>query len=209
MMVERTLSSMADKSSFPQIFKLLERLSFYEVSYVLIGSAAAMLHGADIQPGDVDITPALDRVNLARLGEMLESIDAKPTNDFGFWQLEAGERRWVVTKPTQKDLEERADWKPDPKDKSSFDFSYNSNLGNFDVVPDLMGDYSYLLKRAVSIQAYELVVNTAHIDDLLATLTIPRRSKDKERVASLRTIQRKGNSSSEEINVYQHELKTS
>jgi hypothetical protein len=32
----------------------------YELRYVLIGSVAAHLYGVEVQPGDLDIAPALD-----------------------------------------------------------------------------------------------------------------------------------------------------
>ena len=81
---------MCDKSKPPQIPELLERLSFYKVAYVLVGSVAAMVYGADVQPGDLDITPALDNANLTKLGGMLESVGAKPDTQFRILETRGG-----------------------------------------------------------------------------------------------------------------------
>ncbi len=50
----------------PDVPRLLEALNRSGVRYILIGSVAAQLYGIKAQPGDLDITPALDRENLAR-----------------------------------------------------------------------------------------------------------------------------------------------
>jgi hypothetical protein len=55
---------------------LLEILNEHEVEYVVTGSAAAMLHGIVLDPGDLDITPALHHDNLDRLRRVLEAIHA-------------------------------------------------------------------------------------------------------------------------------------
>lgn len=172
----------------PELFQLLAK---YDISYVLIGSVAAKLYGAIVTPGDFDITPSLDEKNLNRLASMLEEINAHPPKDFGFWKFEDGERKWIVVEPTSEDLRKRESWKPDPKDISTFDFSFSTDLGEFDVVPELVGNYEYLISQARQMDAYGHNVYIAHVNDLLATLTVPRRGKDKERVAFLRRIQRR------------------
>ena len=45
----------------PDVSRLLEVLGLSGVRYVLIGSVAAQLYGIEAQPGDLDVTPALDR----------------------------------------------------------------------------------------------------------------------------------------------------
>jgi len=46
------------------------------VEFVLVGGLAAVLQGAPVQTYDVDIVPARDEVNLAKLLRVLDSIDA-------------------------------------------------------------------------------------------------------------------------------------
>jgi hypothetical protein len=47
------------------------------VRFVVIGGAAAVLHGAPYETVDLDVTPARDAVNLARLVEALADLDAE------------------------------------------------------------------------------------------------------------------------------------
>lgn len=62
----------------PDVAGLLRLLDEHGVRYVVTGSGAAMLHGVDLVPGDLDVTPALDRENLERLAALLEAIGARP-----------------------------------------------------------------------------------------------------------------------------------
>lgn len=52
-------------------------LAGHDVAYVLIGGVAAFLHGSPLPTVDVDITPADDADNLARLSVALDDLDAK------------------------------------------------------------------------------------------------------------------------------------
>ena len=62
-------------------------------------------------------------------------------------------------------------------------------FGNFDIVPELTGEYDELIKTAVRRIAFGHRVWVSHIDDLLARLTVPRRDKDISLVRELRKIQ--------------------
>jgi hypothetical protein len=61
----------------PDVTTLLRVLGEAGVNYVVTGSAAAMLHGVRLVPGDPDITPALDVDNLKRLADVLETVEAR------------------------------------------------------------------------------------------------------------------------------------
>jgi hypothetical protein len=63
-------------------------------------------------------------------------------------------------------------------------------LGDFDVVPTLAGDFEMLSKSAVQRTAFGVQVQVAHVDEVLARLTVPRRQKDIHRVHMLREVQR-------------------
>jgi hypothetical protein len=178
----------------PDVSLLLNLLDEHDVRYVVTGSAAAMLHGVELEPGDLDITPALDRENLARLARVLEIIEARqnPEGKFGQWEIEAdGERRWVEREPTPEDIAARATWQPDPADPKSFDYLLQSKYGAIDIVPEVSGSYEELIGRAVMLSVEGRQVWVEAIHDLLATLTVPRREKDRDRVQQLRAIQRK------------------
>ena len=172
---------------------LLQLLNDEGVRYVVTGSAAAMLHGVPLEPGDLDITPALDRDNLARLARVLEAIDARqdPDAPFGDWKIDTdGEQHWIERKPTPEDIAARASWKPDPADPASFDHLLQSRHGAIDVVPTVSGNYDQLIPQSAVTEVDGQQVWIESIADLLTTLTVPRRQKDRGRVEQLRAIQR-------------------
>lgn len=178
----------------PQVSELLSRIAHHEVRVVVIGSVAAALHGAgQISPGDLDVTPALDRPNLVRLCALLREVEATlPDGPGGHWERDPrGERRWISHgDPTPEELQRRATWTPDPDRPAELDSLFWTRLGNFDVVPDLVGTYDALVRRAVVVPVDGRPVRVAHVDDLLSALTIPRREKDRSRVQALRETQR-------------------
>jgi hypothetical protein len=178
----------------PDIRALLGTLDRFSVRYVLTGSVAALAYGVAIgQAGDLDITPALDHENLSRLASLLHDIEAglDPEGAFGHWELQTdGERTWITDEATPALQAQRVNWSPNPEDASTFDSLFCSRLGNFDIVPELSGDYETLMKRAVQMTAWGYTIWVVHSDELLAALTVPRRSKDAPRVRQLRDIQR-------------------
>ena len=154
-----------------------------------------MLHGVSLVPGDLDITPALDVDNLTRLVGLLESIEARqdPTAPFGHWERgDDGEQHWVMTARTPEAVAARASWRPDPSNPASFDYLLQSRHGALYVVPELSGTYDDLIARAILLDLDGLRVWVESIPDLLATLTVPRRAKDRDRVEQLRELQRVG-----------------
>jgi hypothetical protein len=177
----------------PNVRGLLAVLDACEVWYVVTGSAAALLLGVVVEPGDLDVTPAPDQPNLERLGQALQDLDARqyPDEPYGKWTIgEDGERRWVEFEPTDADRKARASWRPDPADLASFDHLLQTRLGTLDVVPEIAGTYQQLRERAVPVEVKGRTVWVESIADQLATLTVPRRDKDRDRVARLREIQR-------------------
>jgi hypothetical protein len=174
----------------PVLFRILAE---YRVAYVVTGSTAALLHGVELTPGDLDITPALDAPNLMRLAAALEAIDARPDPDgpFGSWRTGPdGERRWVEREPRPGERETRLSWRADPADPSSFDELLESRFGALDLVPEVSGRYEDLVRRADLVHAFDQDILAASIADQLATLTVARRAKDRPRVRALRERQR-------------------
>jgi hypothetical protein len=174
----------------PQIAAILTVLGLYEVDFVLVGSVAAAVYGADVAAfGDLDVTPALETANLARLASALEAVEATPASA-GHWEQEThGERRWVEEAPSPDRDARLAAWRPDPGDPASFDHLYRTRLGNLDVVPDLAGSHERLCRKATRLIVAGVAARVAHVDDLLAGMTKPRREKDAPRVRQLRQIQ--------------------
>ena len=176
----------------PDVDALLDVLNQHGVEYVVTGSAAALLHGVALEPGDLDVTPALDHENLDRLRRALEAIHAHQYEDagFGHWETNAaGEHRWVTDQPTPENRAARAAWSPNPRDPSTFDYLLDSDLGSIDIVPVISGTYEQLAARAASVRRNGHSVLVEAVSDLLATLTVPRRDKDADRVRELRGIQ--------------------
>jgi hypothetical protein len=56
---------------------LLDALHRAGVEFIVVGGAAAVLHGAPVTTQDVDIVPRLDPENIAKLVELLEELDAR------------------------------------------------------------------------------------------------------------------------------------
>ncbi|HEY0606542.1 MAG TPA: hypothetical protein VGD58_26695, partial [Herpetosiphonaceae bacterium] len=134
---------------------------------------------------------ALDPDNLRRLVAVLREIDAVPESPGGQWTIQPdGERRWVAEDLSAAERIVRADdWQPDPDDITTLDHLFRSRYGNFDVVPEIAGSYEHLMLRAQQMQHAGHTLWVAHIDDLLLTLTVPRRSKDIAGVRALRELQ--------------------
>lgn len=172
---------------------MLAVLDAHDVRYVVTGSAAALLHGVALTPGDLDVTPSLDRENLERLTQALHELEARqyPDEPFGRWELgDGGVHRWVAFEPTPADREARSLWRPDPADVASFDHLLWTHHGTLDIVPEVAGRYEALRPRAVPIDVEGRRVWVESVADQLATLTVPRRRKDADRVAALRALQR-------------------
>jgi hypothetical protein len=171
-------------SDEPDLRGLFHVLDDHEVRYVVAGSVAAMAHGAPgVDPADLDIVPALDRENLARLAAALGDLHAAADTVTGAWQAdEHGEHAWV------EDGIERRPQPLDADDPDSFDRSFRTRLGRLDVVPRVAGSYAELRPRASRrpLAGHEPWV--AHPFDVLRGMTHPRRAKDRARVAHLRAL---------------------
>lgn len=155
--------------------------------FVVAGSVAVASYGVDLDPGDLDIVPETSGENLRRLAQALTDLEAQPLGPFGSWtRRETGEWKWAPRPTSEREL---AEWAADPGDVDSFDHLFVTRLGNLDVVPRIAGDYDRLAGRAVPKSSHGVLVPVAHVDELLARLTIPRREKDRDRVRALRRIQ--------------------
>ena len=172
----------------PDVPRLLAILEDHQVRYVISGSVAARIYGVELVPGDLDIVPSRETDNLVRLVEVLKVIEARPSGPFGEWEVQPdGEMKWISRPTTPQEV---AAWTPSAKDLSTLDCLFRTRLGNFDVVPEITGSFDELKQRAVQLPAHGFNPWVAHVDDLIARLTVPRREKDIPRVTGLRKIQR-------------------
>jgi hypothetical protein len=173
----------------PDIRSLFDILRRRNVDYVLVGSVGAAAYGVEVQPGDLDIVPSVEHENLERLIQVLADVEATPLGPFGDWTvLDSGEWKWIERPTSEAEL--RA-WTPHAEDVDNLDHLFVTGFGNFDVVPKVAGTFETLQPRACRRSYHGCDVCVAHIDDLLARTTIPRREKDRTRVTALRELQRK------------------
>lgn len=153
--------------------EILRALDVHDVAYVLIGSMAAIAHGAPYLTRDVDVTPRCDPANLARLAEALISLGAKlrvPDDPEPVEiQLDA---RTFAQMPTMT-LRTRA-----------------GDL-NLSFQPEGTAGYDDLIRRRVDITAFGVVVPVAHLDDVIRSKEAAGREKDRLVLPLLRRLQQR------------------
>ena len=151
----------------PDIPGLLARLLDAGVDFVVVGSAGAALLGADVEPGDLDISPDLDPANLARLAAVLGELDARPRMGVPGWITE--EERAVAARPTLEAL----------------DYDFDTSLGDLDLIVRPLGPkpsddlaYAALIGSARPVAVGGRVVRVADAEHLVASKLGARRPKD-------------------------------
>jgi hypothetical protein len=95
----------------------------------------------------------------------------------------------VKEEATPENVAARASWRPNPRDSTTFDYLLDSDFGSIDIVPTISGTYEELALRGVKMQTGRNSILVEAVSDLLATLTVPGREKDDDRVRQLRRIQ--------------------
>lgn len=187
------MSPMDDIQRFYPIFRVLAR---YHVRYVLTGSIAALLHGvSNIHPNDLDIVPYCIPHNLACLAAGLSELQAVAKPKRGEWRRDSRhEWRWhafEVSQAQDKHHKQVLNY----KDFRTFDRVFATRYGRLDIVPEIAGTYPDLIQRSQLKKVTHLAVPIVSLEDLLATLTVPRRTKDVELVKQLRHLQSQPTSS--------------
>ena len=154
---------------------IIELLGRHRVDYVLIGGIATRLWGSPLLTDDVDICPATVAVNLRRLAEALDEVDAQ----FRPQGLEAG----ASTPP----WDERA-FRP----HLGGSLALTCKLGWLDLWfrPDGTGGYADLIKRASDVEVAGTSVKLASLDDIIRSKEASGRQKDLERLPHLRELRR-------------------
>ncbi|MFW6074080.1 MAG: hypothetical protein ACOC9Y_00690 [Chloroflexota bacterium] len=171
----------------PDIPALLALCASADIDYVLGGSVAAMAHGVDLVPGDLDIVPALYFSNLERIANLLRLIEAEPEG-FGYWTTrEDGRRKWIVEPLTEERLN---GWRPDPSDLDTLDHLFLTPHGNFDIVPSLMGTYEELFPHSVEVQIGGRFVRVLTVNLLIERLRTSSRAKDAARLEALMDLRK-------------------
>jgi uncharacterized protein (DUF952 family) len=158
----------ADNRLPPDIPGLIARLLDAKVDFVVVGSAGAALLGANIEPGDLDISPDLDPANLARLAAVLGELEARPRMGIPGWITE----------------EERAAWRPEPT-LDALDYDFDTALGDLDLIVRPLGRkpsddlaYAALIGTARLVDVGGRTVQVADAEHLVASKLGSRRPKD-------------------------------
>jgi hypothetical protein len=162
---------------------LLVAFARRRVRWVLAGSAVLAGYGAAWQPQDLDVVPALDPVNLARVGEALNDLRAVPlygTGAGGAPDLSTC-RAWRAPRGLVR---------PD-----DVDLLFVTPYGLLDVVVRLCGDYADLARGATwrPVGHRQIPVLVADPAAVLASLPARRRDgrhrvKDVQRLTELQRM---------------------
>ena len=165
-----------------KVKQLLEQLYQHQVQYVLFGTLGAIACGAELSTRDMDICFTTDEINRRRIAELLHSINARPTFTPG-WN-------------TQEECEA---WKPEPPTIENLDHEFTTSYGKLDMVPYPFGpngkaerfDYERLKQRATTLFPFDIPVDVAHIEDLIASKISAQRPKDQAVYLELVRIQQR------------------
>ncbi len=144
--------------------RILEELDRHSVDYVLVGGLAVQTHGHMRTTFDVDLLPASDPQNLARLADALNALDARVLNPGGeSMAIDAA----MLPRATL--------------------WQFGTRHGPVDVLHDAPGapPYDELRNRALVIRLGDLEIAVAGRDDLIAMKRASARPVDLEDIAAL------------------------
>jgi predicted nucleotidyltransferase len=148
-----------------QIAEILAVLARHGVEYVVVGSGAAILHGAGYPSEDLDVVVAFTDQNLERLVAALTDLDAR------FYDFAGRTIRPDVTRLRENRIN-----------------LLLTRLGRFDVLRAIEPgrDYEQLLERSEILDVEGLQVRTADLETLIEAKQIANRDKDKLHLLYLR-----------------------
>lgn len=155
--------------------RLLQVLHRHELRYVLIGGLAAALRGSATPTFDVDITPAANAANLARLSAALTELGARIRVDGIPEGLPFSHDAASLAQMTTLNLVTRS--------------------GDLDIAFDPAGvaDYSQWEKDATLVTVLGVPVRVASLTDIIRSKEAADRDKDRLQLPALRALQRRQN----------------
>lgn len=150
--------------------RILAALRHRGVKFVMIGGLAAAIHGSPFPTEDLDITPASDADNLARLSAALTDLGARIRTDAEPDGL-----------PFAHDAESLA---------AARTWNLTTDHGDLDValMPSGTAGYGDLVRSAESVQAWDGVVVVASLADVIRSKQAANRPKDQRVLPVLREI---------------------
>lgn len=150
--------------------QLLATLNRHAVRFVVIGGFAAVAYGSPLPTTDVDVTPARDAENLARLSRALSDLDARVR---------------VAGMPGGLQFSHSADSLGDVTV-----LNLVTRLGELDLVMQPAGeaDYDTLASRQLVVRLRGVEVPLAALDDIIASKEAAGRPKDLTALPILREL---------------------
>lgn len=141
--------------------KMLGVLSKHEVSFVVIGQFAALIHGSRYETQDVDITPLRDVQNLQRLSQALTELEALEKDE------EAGELIEVAFDDQVLRLKDT--------------WFLKTKYGELDLVinPAGLEGYPSIIKNSSTEVVGGIKVRVASLEDVIKSKTATGRQKDR------------------------------
>jgi hypothetical protein len=148
--------------------EILRALARHEVDYVLIGGLAVQTHGHVRTTQDVDLFPAPDDVNLARLARALEALGPVPAG--------------MTARPPG--------WAVGAKSLAADVLALDTRAGGIDVHrrPSGAAPYAEVRARALVVTVLGIEVAVAGLDDLIAMKRASGRPIDRGDVSALTEV---------------------
>jgi hypothetical protein len=148
--------------------RILQVLAKHGVECILIGGMAAYLQGSPIPTEDVDIVPATERTNLARLSKALKSLQAK---------VRAGDESF----PFDHDADSLAAAKI---------WNLTTKYGDLDITftPSGTQGYADLKRDAIEVTIRGSTVKLAALVDIVRSKEAAGRDKDRRALPVLREL---------------------
>lgn len=127
--------------------KILDALSHAEVNFILVGAYAAIAHGAQSQPDDLDICYECSKENYRKLMKAFEPLNARLVNLHS--GLDAALEKHSLAHGTN--------------------FTLRTDVGRLDLVGEIsgVGGYRDLLPHSVEIQIEHSNFRIASLNDLI------------------------------------------
>jgi predicted nucleotidyltransferase len=151
-----------------KLSRLLEVLDRHAVDFIVIGGIAGIIHGSAHPTYDFDVLYARDRKNLERMAAALKELDVTLVNA-------------PADLPFQIDARTLA---------AGSNFTFESDLGRFDILGHAEGmrDYETMRADAISEHLWGIPVRAASIDDLVRMKKTAGRPKDRDMVEELTSL---------------------
>ena len=153
---------------------ILEHFESKNITYLIVGGLAVVLHGRPRLTTDIDLIIALDKENCLKTIEILENLNYKP--------------RIPVNSKDFADPKIRNNWiKEKGLTVMSF-FSETNPLVGIDIFVECPSDYDAMLSRSIYKELGDIKVRVASIDDIISLKKVANRPKDIEDIKALELI---------------------